>query len=165
MTRAFLSGTVATPTTRPVCPRDRPPANIRHTALADPCQTERDNLQVPALAFDSPLVSILFPDRTFKTEISRTPNGRKWPRLCEKSKRRRIWGYFDPYLIVDRRLYGILRGRILKTEVSSSPGRSLARGPHQNRTYVERMVMGPRQVGSLQNEGGWQILLPIKIAP
>ncbi len=40
-------------------------------------------------------------------------------RLCEKSKRRRIWGYFDPYLIVDRRLHGILRGRILKTEVEN----------------------------------------------
>ena len=37
--------------------------------------------------------------------------------------------------------------------------------PCQNRTYVEHMVMGPGQVVSLQNEGGWQILLPIKIAP
>ena len=44
-------------------------------------------------------------------------NGGNRPRLCQKSKCRRIRGYFDPYLIVDRGLQGILCGRILKTKI------------------------------------------------
>ena len=51
------------------------------------------------------------------TAHSVIPSDRNRPRLCEKSKCRRIRGYFDPYLLVDRGLQGILRGRILKTNI------------------------------------------------
>ena len=44
---------------------------------------------------------------------------REQPSMCQKSKCRRIRGYFNPYLIVERRLHGILRSRISKTEVEN----------------------------------------------
>ena len=42
-------------------------------------------------------------------------------------------GYFDPYLIVDRRLQGILRGRILKTEIRYDFSHSLG----QQWTFID----------------------------